>query len=345
MKFPIGAIDENGEYSSPTLASKKHKYKCPDCKAPVCVKQGQIKIHHFAHISTDKCSYFDKPSESQIHKDSKLLIKQLLQTVELQIERECFMCNASLMNCTIPIQTNVQIEYRFEYNGLKIADVASLDNGLTIFEIYHSHRTSEENRPETWFEINVQDLIEIKDNKLSCMRRINCDKCIEKAEQQRIEWNKKVEQNKIDEQIRIEYIEQQSIECAKQKEIEWNKKVEQNKINEQRSIEWTKQQEIAWNKKVEQRRIDEQYNINKQQENIIKKERESIIKKEREALEDLIFEEYTTEIVNKYKFNEADSSKHTIWYKEFEFLHPYHVHRFRKLRESKINAKLSNLVK
>ena len=337
MKFPIGAIDENGEYSSPTLASKKHKYKCPDCKAPVCVKQGQIKIHHFAHISTDKCSYFDKPSESQIHKDSKLLIKQLLQTVELQIERECFMCNASLMNCTIPIQTNVQIEYRFEYNGLKIADVASLDNGLTIFEIYHSHRTSEENRPETWFEINVQDLIEIKDNKLSCMRRINCDKCIEKAEQQRIEWNKKVEQNKIDEQVRIE--------CAKQKEIEWNKKVEQNKINEQRSIEWTKQQEIAWNKKVEQRRIDEQYNINKQQENIIKKERESIIKKEREALEDLIFEEYTTEIVNKYKFNEADSSKHTIWYKEFEFLHPYHVHRFRKLRESKINAKLSNLVK
>ena len=287
MKFPIGAIDENGEYSSPTLASKKHKYKCPDCKAPVCVKQGQIKIHHFAHISTDKCSYFDKPSESQIHKDSKLLIKQLLQTVELQIERECFMCNASLMNCTIPIQTNVQIEYRFEYNGLKIADVASLDNGLTIFEIYHSHRTSEENRPETWFEINVQDLIEIKDNKLSCMRRINCDKCIEKAEQQRIEWNKKVEQNKIDEQVRIEYIEQQRIE----------------------------------------------------------KEQCDIKLKERETLEDLIFEEYTTEIVNKYKFNETDSSKHTIWYKEFEFLHPYHVHRFRKLRESKINAKLSNLVK
>ena len=49
-------------------------------------------------------------------------------------------------------------------------------------------------------------------------------------------------------------------------------------------------------------------------------------------MEDLIFEEYTREIVNKYILNESDKNETTVEYKEIEFLHPYHIHQFRLKR-------------
>jgi hypothetical protein len=80
------------------------------------------------------------------------------------------------------------LEHRFEYDGLKIADVAYIDNGdiVCIFEICNTHKTCRENRPEPWFEIDAVTLIQcvnLSTNKniiINCIRNELCEKCIEK---------------------------------------------------------------------------------------------------------------------------------------------------------------------
>ena len=67
------------DYVYPAIASKSEQYVCPDCSKDLILKKGQKNAHHFAHYkSTNPCTYYDKPSESQIHKDAKLLLKNLL---------------------------------------------------------------------------------------------------------------------------------------------------------------------------------------------------------------------------------------------------------------------------
>ena len=77
----LGAIVKNtGQYVRPTFANKKDIHICPDCQQNVIPKTGKIKRHHFAHKTTNeiKCNYYDKPNESQIHKDAKMYMKILL---------------------------------------------------------------------------------------------------------------------------------------------------------------------------------------------------------------------------------------------------------------------------
>ena len=83
--------------------------------------------------------------------------------------------------------SRIELEYRFEYNGLKIADVGYIDDDelLCVFEICNTHKTCSDDRPEPWFEINAETLISIaNDNSLTslqipCIRCKKCDDCIE----------------------------------------------------------------------------------------------------------------------------------------------------------------------
>jgi hypothetical protein len=88
--------------------------------------------------------------------------------------------------------SEIRLEHRFEYHGPKVADVAYIENGeiLCIFEICNTHKTSSENRPEPWFEIDAETLIRIaNDNCLSqiqipCIRCEKCEDCVEKEKKQ-----------------------------------------------------------------------------------------------------------------------------------------------------------------
>ena len=52
-------------------------------KKDVIFRNGKIKQPHFAHHKSDNpCYYYDKPCETQIHKDAKLLMKSLLDNNE-----------------------------------------------------------------------------------------------------------------------------------------------------------------------------------------------------------------------------------------------------------------------
>jgi len=188
----LGALNKNtGDYICPRLANKKDKYICPDCKKDLILCQGEIRAHHFRHVADNKqpCNYYNSPTESQIHKDAKLLIKQLLeQKIPIKIVRNCSSCKGSEMY-EIPELTessSINLEFGFDYNGLKIADVAYIDNKdiVCIFEIYKTHRTAPEKRPEPWFEINATNLIlqgnDPSNPALTCIRKSKCEDCLSK---------------------------------------------------------------------------------------------------------------------------------------------------------------------
>jgi len=188
----LGAIRIiSGQYTSPRFANKNDEFECPDCKKKVILCKGQIIAPYFRHVIHDNpCNYYDKPNESQIHKDAKLLLKSLLENkIPISFVRTCRCCNEN-EEYEIPERDNnskINIEYRFHYNGTKIADVAFIENNdiVCLFEICNTHKTKEEDRPEPWFEINAMILIKnanLYENnilKIQCIRSKLCDFCIE----------------------------------------------------------------------------------------------------------------------------------------------------------------------
>lgn len=188
----LGAIHkQSGDYTAPGDACKNHNYKCVECNKDLILCKGKIRIPHFRHKSDNNpCNYYKRPSESQIHKDAKLLLKSLLdKKVKLDLVRECIKCKKDEIT-TVDYNniSNVNIEYRFEHNGLKIADVACTAKECVkyIFEIYNTHKTLEENRPEPWFEIKACDLIKsVNGNScnnfsIKCLRDKECLDCYKK---------------------------------------------------------------------------------------------------------------------------------------------------------------------
>lgn len=114
--------------------------------------------------------------------------------------RTCHICSHIDVFClpSLTDSSTVELEYRFCHNGVKIADVAILDDGqiLCIFEICHTHKTKSEHRPEPWFEIDASSLIHLANDfkntelKINCIRCEKCNTCI-KTEKKDIEKKKK----------------------------------------------------------------------------------------------------------------------------------------------------------
>ncbi len=203
----IGAINKRTQqYELPSVAVKTDCYQCPDCNGDLILNKGNVRKHHFKHKTTVECTYYEHPSESQMHKDAKFRLQSLLQSnVSVVMERQCHCFLNPLMrrqqmqkNCTGPSPTEqfeipvpgsaseIVTEYRFEHNGeLKIADVAYVENGkiVAIFEILHTHKTSDDARPEPWFEIESTTLLDLNPSPnpteiiLPCARKTFLETC------------------------------------------------------------------------------------------------------------------------------------------------------------------------
>lgn len=200
IMLSLGAINKTtGSYVTAKLANKQDKYKCPDpkCGKDVVVCQGKIRAPYFRHFadSVNPCHYYDKPSESQIHKDAKMLMKFLLESkIPFKIKRKCYCCEEDV-EFEIPKVTDtslIQLEHRFDHDGLRIADVAYLDNNdiVCLFEICYKHKTDNEVRPEPWFELDAVSLltavntntIENQPYVLHCIRSVECEDCADCAD-------------------------------------------------------------------------------------------------------------------------------------------------------------------
>jgi hypothetical protein len=307
--FSMGAINKTtNKYEYPKIANKINKYKCPFCEKDVIFRNGKIKQPHFAHCkSNTPCSYYEKPNETQIHKDAKLLMKTLLDNkTTLHFYRKCNYCNeennsvesflrvAKLFTHKINDYDDSQayIEYKFTYNeSRKSADVALLQkNELKyIFEICYKNKTKEENRPEPWFEIKAETLInEInsgetinKDDeiKIECIRDYKCDICKTKEQyekEMRIFFLENLKKERKEKQIREQEQEQEKYELLNmgkedQRTIEKMlliKMIEQERI---RRIE--EEREIERKKREEERELEQ-----KKEKELMEKEKENLRK-------------------------------------------------------------------
>jgi hypothetical protein len=210
----MGAINkETLNYEYPKIASKKNKYKCPSCDKDVIFRKGKIKTSHYAHKkSNTPCYYYDRPSESQIHKDAKMLMKTLLdKKTNISFYRKCNDCYENEdenINYILEINeesynnTYAFIEHKFIYNNSnRSADVALVENNNIkyIFEICYKNKTKEENRPEPWFEIDAENLIKyINTNskskiEIECKRQFKCEYCVNRETFQQEMYNKRLE--------------------------------------------------------------------------------------------------------------------------------------------------------
>lgn len=223
----LGAINKlTGEYIYPKIANKKDEYICPECNKDLILCQGEIRVHHFRHKvdNVNPCHHYSNPTESQIHKDAKILLKNLLERkIPISFIRNCCCCkkNEEYEIPEISETSNIQLEYRFEYNGVKTADIAYLEDCeiLCIFEICNTHKTCSENRPEPWFEIDAETLIKMaNDNSLTslripCIRCEKCDVCIEEDKKKILQEIEKIKCEKIErinkaiEQCRRSFVE------------------------------------------------------------------------------------------------------------------------------------------
>jgi hypothetical protein len=243
IHFYMGAINKTtNSYEYPRIANKINKYKCPYCEKDVIFRNGSINQPHFAHYkSNNPCYYYEKPNESQIHKDAKLLMKTLLDNKSsIFIERDCNYCKKNkdkekfeytnnyeyiIFSDDYSDNTKTYLEYKFTYNNsVKIADVALVENDKIkyIFEICHTNITSENNRPEPWFEIKAEDFInkinsgenidEDGNIDIKCIRKYICDSCKNIEEQEQIKKENEFRKNeKIRNQIEIENINKEKI--------------------------------------------------------------------------------------------------------------------------------------
>jgi hypothetical protein len=206
----LGAINKTTrEYTYPKIANKKDNYICPECHKDLILCKGEIIAPYFRHkVDVSPCNHYSNPTESQIHKDAKMVIKTLIeQRNEIKFVRQCCACYS---NCcyTVPKITetsSVVLEYRFKYNGhTRSADVAFIDgsNIVCIIEICHTHRTSSTYRPEPWYEIDAKSLIKNVNEsssslfEIQCIRQEKCQSCIDRIKQSKI--------NKVD-KTSIEY--------------------------------------------------------------------------------------------------------------------------------------------
>lgn len=186
-----GAINKQTlQYILPDKATKSHEYICPDCNKKLILCKGKIRKAHFRHKVDKKnpCQYYTNPTETQVHKDAKLRLKELIKTKNLKLNRYCHNCKKTKQHSMPEIceKSKICIEHKFEYNeSNKFADVAFLKDGNIeqIYEICQTHKTKEKDRPEPWFEFNAEDIIELSkkednDLQLNCIRDNNCDECM-----------------------------------------------------------------------------------------------------------------------------------------------------------------------
>ena len=275
MSVKSGVNCETGYHTPPFLANKVNRYICPLCKSKVKLNKGEKIVSYFSHIKKENCNWYEnenykrpsreeiseideiekqqKENESTHHKEGKILLKGLLENgYKISFERVCqtrtCACERSLIIDTDMFCDNskVEIEYHMKHNGKSIyCDVAHLVNGevKTIYEVYHTHRTAEYNRPNDikWADIqagDIYDIIKTKtdndgDKKISfkCNRYYECEECKE-YNIRREEERKRIEDE--DRKRRIKYLEMERekqrlleeerckkiIEKAKQKKIE-----------------------------------------------------------------------------------------------------------------------------
>lgn len=246
--FYMGAINKaTDEYVFPINALKKDKYICPFCETDIIFKCGKKRANHYSHKPHSNCCYYTRPSESQIHKDGKRLMKKFLDDRQkLFIWRHCNCCDEDVEVLTLNNYSDDMKcveEFAFKHNERNCSgDVVLTKSGkeFFIFEIFKTHRTDEVNRPhDKWVEINAEELIlrtmeqrNINDEgeiEIECVRDILCDEC-DKKKQAELDKKEADKKRHDAECIKIMNCEQEAIRTGKWDVVAWMKIFTHNEL-------------------------------------------------------------------------------------------------------------------
>jgi hypothetical protein len=144
------AENSSGNIVHATLAKKRDKYSCQKCKQRVFLKQGNVKLHHFAHAAHNvvKCSGY-KGGETVEHLEAKWLLAKHIGDFRF-VMQTCATCEApNTANCvrfTTP-QWRVTVEGKVPGTGRRADVLLRLDTTTNVtilkamysLEVHHSH--------------------------------------------------------------------------------------------------------------------------------------------------------------------------------------------------------------
>ena len=170
----------NGIIISPEKANKEDNFLCPKCKNKVILCDGEYR-RYFRHLDMQECNFYG--NESDIHFNAKLKLKDILLNNQLVIYRKCCNCD-NICDYHNPKFKEVKLEYHFADDN-RSADLAAFitnksSTHSTIFEIFKTHKTSELDRPEPWFDLSADEIMDYSNGKIRCYRKKFCDDCINK---------------------------------------------------------------------------------------------------------------------------------------------------------------------
>ena len=277
--FRLGSISSiSREYIIPENALKGCVYECPECQNTVIFKRGKIKRSHFAHkASTNICTYYSRPSESQLHKDAKLRLKCLIdKKEEIFIYKRCKKC-MEYDTIILPYQEGYfpKLEHSFWMNNnRKQADLAYINNSgeiLFILEVLNTHHTAEGNRPEPYYELSAVDIINSQFGQFDCYRNWtvvckNCSEIRQKEEERRI--------------LRLEELLIQKEKDEERRILREKQLLEERRIQEEKQrIQDEKEEE---NRILHEKQRLEERRIQKEKHRLVEKEKRSVAKKRKD---------------------------------------------------------------
>lgn len=138
---------------------------CPYCGEKLVAKKGNIKSHHFAHISGSNCAY---GYETSLHRLAKEMIEELNYIILPSVEIGRGMHDEILLypSCKIKIDC---VELEKKYNKIRPDILLRCGNKVLAIEVYVSHKVDFEKLQKvqkdnlSMIEIDLRELVRDKD--------------------------------------------------------------------------------------------------------------------------------------------------------------------------------------
>lgn len=165
LRVPFG-VDPDGNLVAADSAVRETAYSCPACSSGLVLRQGDVRVAHFAHVTEGACS-----SESVMHKTAKLRIQQAIaewkqgRAVAPRVQGKCPRCRG-VFGTPLPERiSSAELEHRLP--GGLVADVALLSSGQLagIVEIRWAHAVPDdkadalESAGVRWVELDADQVV------------------------------------------------------------------------------------------------------------------------------------------------------------------------------------------
>ena len=191
LKIPYAVCSSANTIGFPQSAERTKDWRCPSCKAPVCVKRGNVKVAHFAHKQgISRCS----GGESLNHKATKEWIAANVSSSDFRITATCAACsrNFTAWRGSGSYTGATEMEFRTCGKTYRVDAVAISGNqAAAAIEVYHTHATGPTKMAALLsvtnaFEVHSVDLVKEKyPMEFESCRPLRCPVCVSRARKYR----------------------------------------------------------------------------------------------------------------------------------------------------------------